>query len=81
MGYTIRVDKYRFTDWYRFNRNTSKPNFDEIWGTELYDHSGTATFFNDENINLADRPEMKETVAELRKLLQAGWKGSLPPSI
>jgi hypothetical protein len=81
MGYTIRVDKYRFTDWYRFNRNTSKPNFDEIWGTELYDHSGTATFFNDENANLADQPEMKETIAELRKLLQAGWKGSLPPSI
>ena len=79
MGYTIRVDKYRFTDWYHFNRTTSTPNFDEKWGTELYDHSSPTVFFNDENVNLANKPEMKSVVDELRKVLQAGWRGALPP--
>ena len=80
MGYTVRVDKYRFTEWYKFDRTISKPNFNEIWGTELYDHSNEASFFNDENVNLADKPEMKEIVTELRRVLHAGWKAALPPT-
>ena len=81
MGYTIRTDKYRFTEWYSFNRTTSKPDFNaKVWGTELYDHTTPSTFFNDENVNLADKPEMKQVVEELRKMLQAGWRSSLPPT-
>ncbi|XP_011405536.1 PREDICTED: iduronate 2-sulfatase-like [Amphimedon queenslandica] len=79
MGYTMRVDKYRFTEWYKFDRDTSKPNFTDTWGTELYDHSTPTTLFNDENANLAYKPEMKDTVEELRKMLQAGWRHALPP--
>ena len=30
MGYSIRVDQYRFTEWYRFNRTTATPNFTDI---------------------------------------------------
>uniref|UniRef100_A0A1X7UJF8 Sulfatase N-terminal domain-containing protein n=1 Tax=Amphimedon queenslandica TaxID=400682 RepID=A0A1X7UJF8_AMPQE len=80
MGYTVRTDKYRFTEWYRFNRITSTPNFNEIWGTELYDHSSPTVFFNDENVNLATESEMKPVVDELRQLLQAGWREALPPT-
>ena len=80
MGYTARVDKYRFTEWYKFDRDTSKPDFDAKWGTELYDHSTPATFFNDENVNMAGKPEMKQMVEELRKVLQAGWRKALPPN-
>ena len=58
MGYTIRTDQYRFTEWYRFDRTTAVPNWDQIWGTELYDHTKPAEFFNDENTNLAKKPEM-----------------------
>ena len=79
MGYTIRTDQYRFTEWYRFNHTTAVPNFKEIWGTELYDHTKPTEFFNDENTNLAKKPEMKSTVDELRKMLQAGWRAALPP--
>ena len=79
MGYTVRTDQYRFTEWYRFNRITAVPNFKEIWGTELYDHTKPTVFFNDENTNLAKKPEMKSTVTELRKILQAGWRAALPP--
>ena len=78
MGYTMRVDKYRFTEWYKFDRDTSKPDFEAKWGTELYDHSTPSTFFNDENVNLANKPEMRETVEKLRKMLQAGWRNALP---
>ena len=79
MGYTVRVDQYRFTEWYRFNRSTATPDWDEIWGTELYNHTEPVSFFNDENINLAGKPEMKSLVEDLRKMLQAGWRAALPP--
>lgn len=74
MGYTIRVDQYRFTEWYRFNRATATPDFSQVWGTELYNHTEPIMSFNDENVNLYDNPDMKETVDELRKMLQAGWR-------
>ena len=81
MGYTIRTDKYRFTEWYTFDRNTSKPDFNAKWGTELYDHSTPTISFNDENVNLADKPEMESTVNELRKALHDGWRAALPPTV
>ena len=80
MGYTIRVDSYRFTEWYGFDHTTATPHFDDIWGTELYNHTEPVVFFNDENVNLAVKPEMKSLVEELRHMLQAGWRAALPPS-
>ena len=80
MGYTIRVDRYCFTEWYHFNRTTATPNWTDIWGTELYDHTESTVFFNDENINIANDPEKQELVKELCKVLQAGWRAALPPS-
>ena len=78
MGYSIRVDQYRFTDWYRFNRTTATPNFTDIWGTELYNHTEPTVFFNDENINMAHQPDMQDMVQKLRKILQAGWRAAQP---
>ena len=60
MGYSIRVDQYRFTEWYRFNRTTAIPNFTDIYGTELYDHTAPTTFFNDENVNLVGESQMQK---------------------
>ena len=78
MGYSIRVDQYRFTEWYRFNRTTATPNFTDIWGTELYSHTEPTVFFNDENINMANQPDMQDLVESLRKMLRAGWRVALP---
>ena len=78
MGYSIRVDQYRFTEWYRFNRTTATPNFTDIWGTELYNHTEPTVFFNDENINMANQTDMKGLVESLRKMLHAGWRAALP---
>ena len=81
MGYTIRVDSYRFTEWYGFDHLTGTPNFGDIWGTELYNHTDPVVFFNDENVNLAVKSEMKSLVEDLRHMLQAGWRAALPPEL
>jgi len=80
MGYAMRVDNYRFVDWYKFDRSTGTPDFHQIWGTELYDHSQATVFFNDENINMAYDDDKLELVKELRKMLQEGWRAAMPPS-
>ena len=38
MGYTVRVDEWRYTCWFGFDGQTQTPNRDEIIGKELYDH-------------------------------------------
>ncbi len=78
MGYSIRVDQYRFTEWYRFNHTTATPNFTDIWATELYNHTEPTVVFNDENINMASESEQQALVQTLRKMLQAGWRAALP---
>lgn len=79
MGYAIRVDSYRFVEWYGFNRTTAKPNFGDIWGTELYNHTESVKFFNDENVNLAGDPSVSGKIQELREMLKAGWRAAQPP--
>ena len=82
VGYSIRVDQYRFTEWYCFNRTTATPDWSDIWGTELYNHieSRSVVFFNDENVNsVAEQPEMKSKIEELRQMIKDGWQAALPP--
>lgn len=59
MGYSMRTDRYRFTEW-------TKPSGPPV-GVELYDH------YEDpgENVNVADRPEHKDLVARLSQQLHA----------
>jgi len=66
MGYSMRTDRYRFTEW-----RVKKTDFREY---ELYDHEVDPK----ENVNLARRPENAEVVKELSAQLQAGWQGALP---
>ncbi len=78
MGYSIRVDQYRFTEWYRFDHTTATPNFTDIWGTELYNHTEPTMSFNDENENMAGDSDKQDLVESLRKILQAGWRAAMP---
>ena len=39
MGYTVRVDKYRYTVWAEMNETLAQPNFDHIVASELYAHN------------------------------------------
>ncbi len=63
-GYTMRTDRYRYTEWGDSGKN----------GIELYDYQENPN----ETINIAEDPENKELVTDLSEQLQAGWIGALP---
>ena len=67
MGYAMRTDRYRFIEW--LDRQTGK-----TVATELYDH----TTDPNENTNIADRPESRETVTTLHERLQRVIPRPLP---
>jgi arylsulfatase A-like enzyme len=67
MGYTMRTDRWRYTEW--VDRKTG-----EAVAVELYDHSNDPG----ENVNVADRPANRAVVAKLGKMLDAGWRAARP---
>ncbi len=67
MGYSMRTDRYRYTEWRP--SGGGKPV-----AVELYDHTTDPL----ENVNLAGRPEYKDLVAQLHQQLEAGWKAAKP---
>lgn len=68
MGYAIRTDHYRYVEWQEWETK-------KVVARELYDHRSDAK----EMVNVASRKEHKATIAELSKLLNAGWQAALPP--
>ena len=75
MGYTVRTDRYRYTEWVKF---TGPPHYKPIWskvfGVELYDHQSDP----EENVNQAYNPDLKDLIEELSRDLHTGWRGALP---
>jgi arylsulfatase A-like enzyme len=65
MGYSIRTERYRYVEWYRWKT-------DERAARELYDHRTDPR----ENVNVADRPEYAETVELMARRLKAGWRAA-----
>lgn len=59
MGHSVRTDRYRYTEWAEEGKAPE--------GVELYDHEKDP----DENVNLANKPEYKKTVEEMKKILNA----------
>ena len=74
MGYSVRVDNARYTEWVGFNFTTFTPIWDQVNGTELYDHSKDP----DENWNRADDPSYANMRELLRRTLHSGWRQTLP---
>ena len=74
MGYSLRNDRYRYTEWIGKFYNTSKPlNEGDIVGVELYDMIKDPN----ETTNLADKPEMKKQVKELADKMREYYKQQL----
>ena len=63
-GYSIRTQRYRYTEW---GQSGSR-------GVELYDYEADP----DETFNIAGLPENVELVAHLNERLHAGWQAALP---
>lgn len=68
MGYTMRTDRYRYTEWQQKDKT--------VVARELYDHQTDPG----ENVNIANRPDAAETVAQLGRMLSDGWQAARPPA-
>jgi len=65
MGYTMRTDRYRYTEW--MDRQSR-----EVRARELYDHQGDPQ----ENVNAIDLPRYAEDVKKLEATMKQGWEGT-----
>eukprot|EP00931_Biecheleriopsis_adriatica_P004102 TRINITY_DN10581_c0_g1_i2.p1 TRINITY_DN10581_c0_g1~~TRINITY_DN10581_c0_g1_i2.p1 ORF type:complete len:751 (+),score=121.10 TRINITY_DN10581_c0_g1_i2:151-2253(+) len=68
-GYTLRTQKWRYTEWVRWNGTTLEPDWSSQVGTELYSHDGDdgSDFNCFENAN-ADKSH-PDVVAEMSRML------------
>jgi iduronate 2-sulfatase len=68
MGYSMRTDRYRYTEWQA--RDESKTGV----GVELYDYEKDPQG----NVNVAKLPENSDLVSRLSKMLKDGWREARP---
>ena len=75
MGYTVRTERFRYTEWVRFSL---KPSYKIHWGdvraTELYDHDNDPQ----EDFNLVDESSFRSDVEAMSEILRGGWRNTLP---
>jgi arylsulfatase A-like enzyme len=67
MGYSVRTDRYRYTEWLNWETK-------ELAATELYDHQRDPL----ETRNVADKPDYADARVEMAAVLDAGWQAALP---
>ena len=67
MGYTMRTDRYRYTEWQDFLTGA-------VLSKELYDHSRSQA----EIESVAEDDRYAKAVAALSDRLRAGWRAALP---
>jgi iduronate 2-sulfatase len=69
MGYTVRVDEWRYTCWFGFDKARIVPDVEDIIARELYDHRGDPgeLDWRGEHANVADDPAHADTVARLHQ--------------
>jgi arylsulfatase A-like enzyme len=72
MGYTIRTDRYRYVEWYSWNKDSNTRG--ELLTTELFDHASDPG----ENLNLAIDASYTQTINTLSSQLNKGWEYALP---
>lgn len=75
MGYSVRTEEYRYTEWVAFDNQNLKPDWALIISRELYLH------WNDslETENVCDDEEYANTVITLSRKLKKGWRSEMPP--
>ena len=78
MGYSVRTDAWRYTEWVRYDNETFTPQWEQpfeapIW-RELYAHTGDtgANWELFEDVNVVDDPAHAGLVANLSALLRSG---------
>ena len=74
MGYTLRTQEYRYTEWVFYDTVKYEPIWDQTRGFELYDHSNDPQ----ENINRINDPNYSLLQKKLSKMLHDGWRAAMP---
>ena len=74
MGYSMRTDRYRYTEWVGFNDTTMAIDWTTVYGTELYDHY----LDHYENYNLVNNGSYSSVITQLSQELHDGWREVLP---
>jgi iduronate 2-sulfatase len=72
MGYAIRTDRYRYVEWYIWNKEEKKAGL--LLLKELFDHQMDPQ----ENVNIASHAENRDLIESLSQQLKKGWKYSRP---
>jgi iduronate 2-sulfatase len=67
MGYSMRTDQYRYTEWIEIKSR-------DVKFTELYDLKNDPL----SKENIVEKPELKDLVAKLHEMMLAGWQGAKP---
>jgi len=75
MGYSMRTDRYRYTEWVFYDDVKCRP----LWKrsrlyAELYDHETDP----EENYNVADNQQYSGVRKGLSRQLRNGWRMALP---
>lgn len=70
MGYSIRTNRFRYTEWIGFNSNTFKKIWHKNFGTELYDY----VVDPNETENLHLKPEYQSIKVQLHRQLRSRLK-------
>ena len=74
MGYTMRTETQRYTEWIAYQPSTFSANWSHVYATELYDYAKDP----EGNYNVADVPAYSQVVAKLASQLREGWRKALP---
>ena len=68
MGYTMKTDQYRYTEWARLP--DGEPNWGRLAGKELFDHDVDTG----ENYNRVNVASYSGIIKELSERLRRGWR-------
>jgi iduronate 2-sulfatase len=75
MGYSIRTDTIRYTEWTRYDKCLNRPpSMGSSLGTELYDYAEDPG----ETTNRQNLMPYRERQEDLQSILHGGWREALP---
>ena len=74
MGYSIRTEHFRYTEWIKLGICATHYKIDHAKKKELYDHKMDPN----ENVNLFKHVEYREVLEQLHEQLVNGWRAAFP---
>eukprot|EP00051_Salpingoeca_urceolata_P007397 m.97450 g.97450 ORF g.97450 m.97450 type:complete len:530 (-) comp15222_c0_seq5:52-1641(-) len=76
MGFSVRSDKWRYTEWVHWNHTAMQPHWGDVEGVELYSHENDQgdDFDCCENVNMVGQSHTKHIIEGLQAQLYAQFQ-------